>query len=55
MAPPGGERFLVVRWHEHVVTVSPSEQGTLRTLGVGTQEDGTLDSQNLSPLSCSLA
>ena len=33
LAPPGGERFLVVRWHEHVVTVSPSEQGTLRTLG----------------------
>ena len=33
LAPSGGERFLVVRWHEHVVTVSPSEQGTLRTLG----------------------
>ena len=32
LAPPGGERFLVVRWHERIVTVSPSEQGTLRTL-----------------------
>ena len=33
LAPSGDERFLVVRWHERIVTVSPSEQGTLRTLG----------------------
>ena len=30
---PDDERFLVVRWHERIVTVSPSGQGTLRTLG----------------------
>ena len=33
LASSDGERFLVVRWHERIATVSPSEQGTLRTLG----------------------
>lgn len=32
-APEDASRFVVTRWHERLVTVSPDERATLRTLG----------------------